>query len=165
MGQVTVTLNNRTYRLSCGAGEEVRLRELADHLGLRVDRLAMDFGQHGDERLLVMAALLATDELLDAKVRIATLEASLAKPATDAQASIQPDAGGPIEPEPTDPDAAVLDALPAVEFSASAIPARNSPDPAPVAKSAPTRNTLEARLAEAKAAAKPATAPAKAGPA
>ena len=58
MGQVTVTLNGRTYRLRCGDGEEPRLLELADHVRGKVDELTRQFGQIGDERLLVLAALL-----------------------------------------------------------------------------------------------------------
>ena len=51
MGQVTVTVNGRTYRLRCGDGEEPRLIELATHVGNRIDGLAAEFGQVGDERL------------------------------------------------------------------------------------------------------------------
>jgi cell division protein ZapA len=80
MGQVTVTVNGRTYRLQCGAGEEQRLIELATYVGARVDGLAAEFGQVGDERLLLMAALLVADELLDARERLAGLESGEAKP-------------------------------------------------------------------------------------
>lgn len=146
MGQVTITLNNRTYRLSCGPGEEARLRELADHLGLRIERLAMDFGQHGDERLLVMAALLATDELLDAKSRLAAAEAGAAS--ADAEAA----------PREADATAATGPAH-APEPDAAREPAETiAPVAAPVAATArttPPRNTLEARLAAAKASAVP----------
>lgn len=74
MGQVTVTVNGRTYRLQCGDGEERRLIELATHVGSRIDGLADEFGQVGDERLLLMAALLVADELWDARERLAQLE-------------------------------------------------------------------------------------------
>ena len=37
MGQVSVTLNGRTYRLECGEGEEAHLIELAEYLGTHVD--------------------------------------------------------------------------------------------------------------------------------
>ena len=67
MGHVTVTLNNRTYRLRCGDGEESRLIELANQVKLRVDALAIEFGNVGDDRILLMAALLIADELLDAR--------------------------------------------------------------------------------------------------
>jgi cell division protein ZapA len=75
MGQVTVTVNGRTYRLQCGAGEEQRLIELATHVGNCVDGLAAEFGAIDDERLLLMAALLVADELWDARARLAHMEA------------------------------------------------------------------------------------------
>ena len=74
MGQVTVTLNAKTYRLRCGDGEEQRLAELAEHVGQRIEHLATQFGQFGDERLLLMAALLITDDMLELKARLARAE-------------------------------------------------------------------------------------------
>ena len=73
MGQIAVVLNGRTYRLACGEGQEDRLRALADHLKAKVDTLAIEFGQVGEDRLLLMAALLVTDELFDARERAAAL--------------------------------------------------------------------------------------------
>ncbi|MEZ5775653.1 MAG: cell division protein ZapA [Hyphomicrobiaceae bacterium] len=67
MGQVSVTLNNRTYRIGCGDGEEQRLSELGSYLATKVDRLKEEFGQIGDDRLLVMAALIIVDELFEAR--------------------------------------------------------------------------------------------------
>jgi cell division protein ZapA len=79
MGQVTVTVNGRTYRLQCGDGEERRLIELATHVGNRIDGLAAEFGQVGDDRLLLMTALLVADELWDVRERLAQLEADKAR--------------------------------------------------------------------------------------
>ncbi|MGD9784094.1 MAG: cell division protein ZapA [Hyphomicrobiaceae bacterium] len=67
MKQVSVTLNNRTYRLACEDGDESRLIELAAHVKERVERLTLEFGQVGDERLLLMASLLIADELWDTR--------------------------------------------------------------------------------------------------
>ena len=67
MGQVAITLNGRTYRLRCGEGEESRLIQLAGVVRRRVDELAAEYGNVNDERLLLMAALLIADELLDAQ--------------------------------------------------------------------------------------------------
>jgi len=74
MGQVTVTLNGRTYRLRCEDGEEQRLLALSEHVKGKVDRLVAEFGQIGDDRLLLMASLLLTDELFEAKDQLAMLE-------------------------------------------------------------------------------------------
>ena len=92
MGQVTVSLNGRSYLLRCGDGEEGRLSELADYVGQRIDDLAMEFGQYGDERLLLMVTLMLADEAFDLRVRTAVLEA--AQSATDPEADT-PAALGP----------------------------------------------------------------------
>ena len=75
MGHVTVTLNSRTYRLRCGDGEESRLIELATQVKHRVDALSAEFGNVGDDRLLLMAALLIADELFDARAMLEQLTA------------------------------------------------------------------------------------------
>ncbi len=67
MGQVAVSLNGRTYRLACNDGEEERLRTLADQVRQKLNTLTDEFGQVGETRLLVMAALMLADDLLDAK--------------------------------------------------------------------------------------------------
>ncbi len=74
MGQVAITLNGRTYRLLCGAGEEQRLLALSGHLKSKVDALVAQFGQVGEDRLLLMAALLIADELFDARDQPAAME-------------------------------------------------------------------------------------------
>ncbi|WP_069094899.1 cell division protein ZapA [Methyloligella halotolerans] len=62
MGQVSVTLNGRTYRLECNNGEEAHLIELSEHLASHVESLKRKLGQIGDDRLILMAALMVTDE-------------------------------------------------------------------------------------------------------
>ncbi|MGB3720030.1 MAG: cell division protein ZapA [Hyphomicrobiaceae bacterium] len=69
-----MTLNGRTYRLRCEDGEEQRLFALAEHVREKVDQLVRDFGQIGDDRLLLMASLLVADELFEARERLAALE-------------------------------------------------------------------------------------------
>jgi cell division protein ZapA len=70
MGHVTLTLNGRAYRLRCDDGEERRLVALADHVRGKVDALVAEFGQVGDDRLLLMAALLVADEYFEARERL-----------------------------------------------------------------------------------------------
>ena len=67
MAQVTVTLNGRTYRLKCADGEEQRLHDLVDHIRDKLENLTDKFGQIGAERLFLMAAILISDELFDAR--------------------------------------------------------------------------------------------------
>ena len=78
MNHINVTINGRQYRMACEEGQEVRLLKLAEGLESRIQSLRGKFGEIGDARLIVMAALTACDELLDASHRIRTLEDELA---------------------------------------------------------------------------------------
>ena len=78
MNHINVTINGRQYRMACEEGQEVRLLKLADSLESRVESLRGKFGEIGDQRLTVMAALTACDELLDANARLEKLEQELA---------------------------------------------------------------------------------------
>jgi cell division protein ZapA len=78
MGQVTVVLNGRTYRLECGEGEENHLIALAEYLGTHVEDMKRKFGQVGDDRLILMASLLVTDELWELRREMEQMKASLA---------------------------------------------------------------------------------------
>lgn len=62
MGQVTVSINGRIYRLACGDGEEARVAELAADISDRIDRLVAEVGNAGQDVLLLMVALLLADE-------------------------------------------------------------------------------------------------------
>jgi len=77
MSHINVTINGRQYRMACEEGQEVRLLKLAEGLESRVEQLRGKFGEIGDQRLTVMAALTACDELLDAHARIRNLEQEL----------------------------------------------------------------------------------------
>ena len=74
MNHINVTINGRQYRMACEEGQEARLMRLAESLQTRVEDLRGKFGEIGDQRLTVMAALTACDELLDANARIRNLE-------------------------------------------------------------------------------------------
>ena len=66
MSHINVTINGRQYRMACEEGQEVRLLKLAESLEARIGALRGKFGEIGDARLTVMAALTVCDELLDA---------------------------------------------------------------------------------------------------
>jgi cell division protein ZapA len=74
MSHINVTINGRQYRMACEEGQEVRLLKLAESLESRIESLRGKFGEIGDARLTVMAALTACDELVDAGARIRSLE-------------------------------------------------------------------------------------------
>jgi cell division protein ZapA len=74
MNHINVTINGRQYRMACEEGQEVRLLKLAESLESRIGSLRGKFGEIGDARLTVMAALTVCDELVDASNRIRALE-------------------------------------------------------------------------------------------
>jgi len=78
MPQVSVTINGRQFRVACEEGEEAHLLTLAEDLDGRISRLRTRFGEIGDTRLTVMAALTVADELAETKQRIAQIEPQLA---------------------------------------------------------------------------------------
>ena len=78
MPQVNVTINGKIYRMACDDGQEAHLEGLADRLNTVIDRLRQSFGEIGDQRLTVMAALTMGDELTEQNRRIRRLEAELA---------------------------------------------------------------------------------------
>lgn len=77
MAHVTVTINGRQYRMACEDGQEEHLTRLATDLDQRVEQLRGRFGEIGDNRLLVMAALTISDQLRDVMARIGRLEQEL----------------------------------------------------------------------------------------
>ena len=78
MPQVSVTINGRQFRMACEDGEEARLQRLAQDLDARIAGLRTRFGEIGDTRLTVMAAITLADELSEVKERLQRLEPELA---------------------------------------------------------------------------------------
>ena len=78
MTQVNVTINGRQFRMSCEDGEEAHLMELAEDLDRRIQKLRTRFGEIGDTRLTVMAALTLSDELAETKEKLQRFEPELA---------------------------------------------------------------------------------------
>jgi cell division protein ZapA len=78
MAQVSVTINGRQFRMACEDGQEGHLTELARELDSRISGLRAKFGEIGDTRLTVMAAITVADELAEAGLRVKRLEEELA---------------------------------------------------------------------------------------
>ncbi len=77
MAQVTVTIAGHVYRVACGEGEEAHLQGLARQIDERLETLKRNFGEIGDQRLTIMAAITIADELAEANRRIAGLEVEI----------------------------------------------------------------------------------------
>lgn len=79
MAQVSVTIAGRTFRMACGDGEEAHLEGLADLVDEKVTELRGAFGEIGDQRLTVMAAISVADELSETRKRLERLETEVAR--------------------------------------------------------------------------------------
>lgn len=75
MAQVNVTISGRVYRMACEDGQEAHLQGLATRLDQTIVHLKETFGEIGDQRLTVMAAIMAMDELTETRKRAQALEA------------------------------------------------------------------------------------------
>jgi cell division protein ZapA len=78
MAQVSVTISGKTYRMACDDGEEPRLIALAERLNRSVEQLRARFGDIGDQRLTVMAAITIADQQADTEQRLKRAEAEIA---------------------------------------------------------------------------------------
>ncbi len=74
MGQVNVTISGKTYRMACDDGQEDHLEELGRQLGDTIELLRSQFGEIGDQRLTVMAAITLADRYSESERRIGELE-------------------------------------------------------------------------------------------
>ena len=77
MAQITVTVGGRPFRMACADGEEDHLESLARLVDGRIAELRGSFGEIGDQRLTVMAAISIADELAETKRKIARLDADI----------------------------------------------------------------------------------------
>lgn len=94
MAEVSVSINGRVYRMACDPGQEDHLSRLGRELDQRIAQLRESFGEIGDTRLAVMAAIMVADELAELKrrLRLADQEIQSLKDARERVAQRQADA-------------------------------------------------------------------------
>lgn len=74
MAQVNVTISGKSYRIACEDGQEDHLRILANKLDQSIVQLRERFGEIGDQRLTVMAAITLEDRVQELEQRLETLQ-------------------------------------------------------------------------------------------
>ena len=74
MVQVSVSINGRAYRMACEDGQEEHLLSLARRFDDLIDQLKDNFGEIGDQRLTVMAGIMAMDQLNELSERVKELD-------------------------------------------------------------------------------------------
>ncbi len=77
MATVQVVIDGKQYRMACGDGQEAHLQKLAATLDAKVADMRTAFGEIGDMRLTIMAAITVADELSETQGRLAQLERSV----------------------------------------------------------------------------------------
>tara|TARA_B110000196_G_C20905651_1_gene548053 strand:+ start:314 stop:763 length:450 start_codon:yes stop_codon:yes gene_type:complete len=65
MANVNVKFNNKDYLLSCEAGQEESLKELAIHLDEKYNELKTNLGNIGENKLLLITAIKMVDDYFD----------------------------------------------------------------------------------------------------
>lgn len=74
---MTVTIAGKTYRMACADGEEAHLEGLGALYDGKITEMRGSFGEIGDMRLHVMAALMVADELSEARSVISRLQTEI----------------------------------------------------------------------------------------
>jgi cell division protein ZapA len=77
MAQAVVNIAGRTYRMNCEEGEQGHIEDLALLLEARIADLRGAFGEIGDQRIVVMAALTVADEFYAVQKQLAETQAEL----------------------------------------------------------------------------------------
>ena len=62
MAEVDITINGRSYRISCKDGEEERIKSLASLINNQVQKLSEKIGQLGEARMILLASLVLLDK-------------------------------------------------------------------------------------------------------
>jgi cell division protein ZapA len=78
MPLVNVMVNGRAYTIACDQGEEDHLKALAAEVDAKAQELLASVGQVGDQRLILMSALLLADELHAARTQLDAARKDLA---------------------------------------------------------------------------------------
>ncbi len=76
MAEVALEVGGHRYTLRCDDGEEPRLHRLAAEVDRRIANLRGAIGPAGESHLLLLAALLLSDELDDARATPASAPAT-----------------------------------------------------------------------------------------
>jgi len=65
MANVNIKFNNKDYLLSCDDGQEENLKKLANHLDSKYYELKKNFGNIGENKLLLITAIQMVDDYFD----------------------------------------------------------------------------------------------------
>ena len=67
MSEITISINGRSYDITCDKGQEGRVLDLATYVDQRVREISQSGAAYNDSHLLVLATLFLSNELLEAR--------------------------------------------------------------------------------------------------
>jgi cell division protein ZapA len=85
MAQAVVHIAGRTYRMNCDEGEEGHIENLARQFEAKIADLRVAFGEIGEQRIVVMAALTVADELHTMQKQLAEARSAIASAKAEAE--------------------------------------------------------------------------------
>ena len=65
MANVNIKFNNKEYLLSCDEGQEENLKDLANHLDSKYNKLKKELGNIGENKLLLITSIKMVDDYFD----------------------------------------------------------------------------------------------------
>ncbi len=70
MGEVNITISGKNYGISCQDGQERRVRDLGKYVDRRLKSIAQAGAADNEKHLLVLTALMLSDEVFDMRDNI-----------------------------------------------------------------------------------------------
>lgn len=70
MAEVLIKINGKNYRMACEEGEQDRVMNLGERFNSCINDLKEKFGGIDSERLIIMAAMIITDQLYEAEQKL-----------------------------------------------------------------------------------------------
>ena len=72
MANVNIKFNGKDFLLSCDDGQEEHLEELANHLCDKFNKLKLELGNIGENKLLLITSIKIMDEYFETKKKVDT---------------------------------------------------------------------------------------------
>ena len=70
MANINIKFNRKDFLLSCDDGQEEHLEELANHLSNKFDKLKLNLGNIGENKLLLITSIKIMDEYFETKKKV-----------------------------------------------------------------------------------------------
>jgi cell division protein ZapA len=79
MAEVNITINGRTFGISCEDGQEQRVLDLSRYVDTRLKEIARAGAASSESHLLVLTALMLSDEIFDLRKDVSMLGGQISR--------------------------------------------------------------------------------------